>query len=625
MVDISLLSIEYPASDILLATNHLNPGNLLGTGTYGSVYRGVLRDGTEVAVKVLDAVELSGFEEEIKVLSRFRHPNLVILLGFARSGNKRFLIYELLVGGDVYKKLKTEFPWNQRLPILLDAACGLSHLLNSQPRCYHRDIKTSNILLDRNGTAKMSDLGLSCLNSNSASSSMRVSQASGTVGYACPLYISKGLVSEASEVYSFGMVLLELLTGMPPARHSGRDANEIVYLVNHIGGDVKRVIGLLDRRAQWPLQIAQSLAELALQCASLFEASRPRFIEIVGRLRTLSAKAVSLSPSGSTLLNGPYQQTVNMNYSSPLPMPQLGNHRTVYAHARPTSPIQAAPPAFVDAGPSRPAPFRVHSVKPASSLSLEPGSDGVLLFGRQTASGLGLPAELLNMISREHIELTAVEHRIQIANRGRNQVEVEVLGLSPFLMVSGEQVSLMASGEFQIRFVIGVNDAAKYECFLALRVEMANRLPVARLEIVSRGPQEDPLEVYEGGTAFVESEDSPLFQVAHEPELFASGFSIKALYPSGISLCSVSKTNKSMKSFFLQAAERTHLDADDYVRINENLVFQFKVLQQGSAGAGSPPVRTGAGSPLSKYIVPDHEGERIAHSQLPPQSRFQHS
>jgi hypothetical protein len=254
---------------------------------------------------------------------------------------------------------------------------------------------------------------------------------------------------------------------------------------------------------------------------------------------------------------------------------------------------------------------------------LEPGADGVLMFGRQAASVTGLPGELQNMISREHVEIAMVDHRIHLSNRGRNQIEVEMAGIPAFFLTSGEQVSL-APGEFQIRFVTGIYDANRYECFLVLRVEMPTRQPVARLDIVSRGPQEEPLEVFEGGAALVESEESPLFQVTHEPEIFASGFSVKALYPAGISLCSVSKTSKSMKSFFLRAGERTHLDAEDYVRVNENLVFQFKVLLtsnglSGSLTTGSSPPLGRAGSPVAKYVIPDLEGERNgfrAHSRF---------
>eukprot|EP00435_Cladocopium_sp_Y103_P003231 s2389_g1.t1 len=132
----------------------------------------------------------------------------------------RSLIYEFLAGGDVSKRLQRSrqqlepFRWNARLSAAVDAACGLSHLHNVTPRAFHRDIKGPNILLDKNGTAKMADFGLSCV---SEGAQHKVKQASGTVGYACPEYIRTGIITEGSEVHSFGMVVLELLTGAPPA------------------------------------------------------------------------------------------------------------------------------------------------------------------------------------------------------------------------------------------------------------------------------------------------------------------------------------------------------------------------------------------------------------------------
>merc|ERR1719498_233781 len=130
----------------------------------------------------MDVPESSGFMEEVRLLSKFRHPNLVILMRFARCGNQRFLIYELCRGGDVYHRLQkctkrgAPFSWEQRISVAFDAACGLSHLHNSTPKVFHRDIKSPNILLDKNGNAKMADFGLAFLSNSSAH---RVKQASG--------------------------------------------------------------------------------------------------------------------------------------------------------------------------------------------------------------------------------------------------------------------------------------------------------------------------------------------------------------------------------------------------------------------------------------------------------------
>mmetsp|Transcript_126069 Transcript_126069/g.364791 ORF Transcript_126069/g.364791 Transcript_126069/m.364791 type:complete len:216 (-) Transcript_126069:8-655(-) len=204
--DISLnkYSLEFQYEDIRRATRCFDPQLRLGKGAFGAVFRGLRADGTEVAVKAIDVPAEGGFEEEVRVLSKFRHPNLVILMGFARYGSKRFLIYELLEGGDVYKRLQRSsiegkpFPWRCRVGAAYDAACGLSHLHNSEPEAFHRDIKSANILLDRNGTAKMADFGLACMTHAAAH---RVKQASGTVGYACPLYVQRGVVTEGSEVW----------------------------------------------------------------------------------------------------------------------------------------------------------------------------------------------------------------------------------------------------------------------------------------------------------------------------------------------------------------------------------------------------------------------------------------
>jgi len=286
------VSIEYPENDIKDATSNFDPKELLGSGTFGSVYKGIMGDGTVVAIKVLQVPEEAGFEEEVKVLSRFRHPNLVILMGFSRhiDTGGRSLIYEYLAGGDVSKRLhrsrqhSESFEWNARFSAVIDAACGLSHLHNMTPRAFHRDIKAPNVLLDRNGTAKMADFGLSCV---SSSSHYKVAQASGTVGYACPEYIRSGIITEGSEVHSYGMVVLEILTGAPPAVARPDKPNEFCYLVDHIQGSSAKVMQMLDPTAHFPVTLAQTLTEFAFRCICQNPADRPLFRQIVIELRHL--------------------------------------------------------------------------------------------------------------------------------------------------------------------------------------------------------------------------------------------------------------------------------------------------------------------------------------------------
>mmetsp|Transcript_56075 Transcript_56075/g.179950 ORF Transcript_56075/g.179950 Transcript_56075/m.179950 type:complete len:539 (-) Transcript_56075:217-1833(-) len=278
------ISQEFPYEDLAAATRGFSAAARLGEGTYGTVFSGLLRDGTEVAIKALASPKEGGFREEVEVLSRFRHPNLVILMGFARKGRERYLVYELLPGGDVNSRLNKDpgFTWKQRLSVVHDAALGLSHLHGSRPQVFHRDVKTQNILMDRNGTGKVADFGLACL-AQPNQDRLAVSQTSGTIGYADPLYIRTGVVTEKSEVYSMGMVLLEVLTGRPPAlQHpSGR----IEYQFDHLNGDLRKLLPMVDRRGKWPESLAQRVGGLALQCTCEHEAYRPSFVDIVKQLR----------------------------------------------------------------------------------------------------------------------------------------------------------------------------------------------------------------------------------------------------------------------------------------------------------------------------------------------------
>eukprot|EP00930_Biecheleria_cincta_P024073 TRINITY_DN17278_c0_g1_i1.p1 TRINITY_DN17278_c0_g1~~TRINITY_DN17278_c0_g1_i1.p1 ORF type:complete len:1054 (-),score=116.24 TRINITY_DN17278_c0_g1_i1:115-3276(-) len=314
------ICLEYSYEELKQATRNFDESMKLGCGSYGGVYKGVLRDGTEVAIKVLDVPNESGFEEEVKVLSKFRHPHLVILMGFGRNGAKRLLVYEMLAGGDLHRRLQkcchdnVPFPWRERANIALDAASGLSHLHHSSPKVFHRDIKSPNILLDKNGTAKMADFGLACLSHTAAH---RVKRASGTVGYACPLYVRRGVVTEGSEVYSFGMVLFELLTSSPPAymNPGGAGGSQIQYLANHINGDLRIALNLVDPKANWPTAAACAVAELALGCTRMQEESRPNFADIVRSLRAiceLPAAPATPTPSPENGLS----QKMEVNVSS---------------------------------------------------------------------------------------------------------------------------------------------------------------------------------------------------------------------------------------------------------------------------------------------------------------------
>lgn len=396
------ISLEYTYAELQEATRNFDASMKLGSGSYGGVYKGVLADSTEVATKVLDVPDEAGFEEEVKVLSKFRHPHLVILMGFARHGSQRLLVYEILSGGDVHKRLQRScvegvpFSWRERVSIALDAACGLSHLHHSSPKVFHRDIKTPNILLDRNGTAKMADFGLACL---SHASAHRVKQASGTVGYACPLYVQRGVVTEGSEVYSFGIVLFELVTASPPAymgKGTAGGPGKIQYLVNRINGDARTAIALADGNAHWPPPAVHAVVEMALSCTQMREERRPNFAEIVRTLRAIHDGSLRSGNSGVAPSHWPPLALLpqaaapsapgRMKSPSPSPIhgrrpgsPLLGDmsgHRDYGRHARHSMPVHAASPC---PGNEVQAAASLHPGRPVSPMAAEAGRQGGFL------------------------------------------------------------------------------------------------------------------------------------------------------------------------------------------------------------------------------------------------------
>lgn len=241
--------------------------------------------------------EDAGFEDEVTLLSKFRHPHLVTLLGWGQHCLQRYLVYEFLSGGDVFQRLhkchcgQQGFPWHDRLSVLLDAASGLSHMHNATPKAFHRDIKSANILLDRHGTAKMADFGLSCISQNGATN-ITVKTIGGTPGYKCPVYERTRRCTESSEVYSFGMVMLEVMTGLDPSATDPAAPRGIVFplattVAPNAPGSLQRLRRSADTRASWPRDLFEELAPLALRSVCCpEEEQRPTFVELVRQLKS---------------------------------------------------------------------------------------------------------------------------------------------------------------------------------------------------------------------------------------------------------------------------------------------------------------------------------------------------
>ncbi|KAK9050511.1 hypothetical protein SSX86_030519 [Deinandra increscens subsp. villosa] len=218
--------LRIPLADIVHATNGFQKE--IGRGGYGSVYEGELDFNgklTKIAVKKLNETHGQGLKEfltEIDLLSGQQHENIITLIGYCDEGKEMIIVYEHAEHGSLDRYIRCSnttgytLTWLERLRIVVGAARGLDHLhnhLHNNQVIIHRDIKSSNILLDQSWVAKISDLGLSKSTFSGFGRTTVVSHACGTSGYVEPEYIHYGLVSRKSDVYSFGMVLFEVLCG----------------------------------------------------------------------------------------------------------------------------------------------------------------------------------------------------------------------------------------------------------------------------------------------------------------------------------------------------------------------------------------------------------------------------
>uniref|UniRef100_A0A1D1ZA17 Putative leucine-rich repeat receptor-like serine/threonine-protein kinase At3g14840 n=1 Tax=Anthurium amnicola TaxID=1678845 RepID=A0A1D1ZA17_9ARAE len=211
----------YSLKELKHATEAFSPANKIGEGGFGSVYKGRLRDGTVVAIKVLSSESQQGIREflsELATIANVIHENLVELFGCCVEGDQRILVYDYLANNSLARTLlgvrgsNIQFNWGTRTKICIGVARGLVFLHEEvQPHIVHRDIKASNILLDEDLNAKISDFGLAkLLPSNVTHVSTRVA---GTIGYLAPEYAISGRLTRKVDIYSFGVLLLEIVSG----------------------------------------------------------------------------------------------------------------------------------------------------------------------------------------------------------------------------------------------------------------------------------------------------------------------------------------------------------------------------------------------------------------------------
>lgn len=283
----------FTADELRKATNNYNQSHIIGKGANGVVYKGILPDNREVAIKksrVMDPGQVEQFINEVVILSQVIHRNVVKMIGCCLETEVPLLVYEFISNDTLSSHLYgpgnfASLSWESRLRIACETAGALAYLHSATTRpIIHRDIKSLNILLDQNFTAKVSDFGASRVMPMDEDYISTLVQ--GTLGYLDPEYFHTGLLTEKSDVYSFGVVLVELITGQPPV--SSDKPEEERSLANYflINMERNQVFGILEPRVVNEGDTAQlkEVAELARRCLSLTGEERPTMKEVAGEL-----------------------------------------------------------------------------------------------------------------------------------------------------------------------------------------------------------------------------------------------------------------------------------------------------------------------------------------------------
>ncbi|XP_057769108.1 receptor-like protein kinase FERONIA isoform X2 [Salvia miltiorrhiza] len=290
--------------ELKAATRNFRSDSVLGEGGFGKVYKGWIHEMSStkegkgsivVAIKKLNHESMQGFQEwqsEVQFLGRIYHPNLVKLLGYGWDHNELFLVYELMQKGSLenhlFQSSRQPLPWDTRLNILIGAARGLAFLHSSDIKVIFRDFKSSNILLDELYHAKISDFGLAKTGpfADRTHVSTRVM---GTYGYAAPEYVMTGHLTEKSDVYGFGVVLLEMLTGLRviDKKRPAEQQYLVVWMKPRLS-DRRKLKNIIDPRLEgnYGSKSAAKVAELALNCLEKNPKSRPTMQQVVETLET---------------------------------------------------------------------------------------------------------------------------------------------------------------------------------------------------------------------------------------------------------------------------------------------------------------------------------------------------
>ncbi|MED6123166.1 hypothetical protein PIB30_046660 [Stylosanthes scabra] len=305
--------VIYGLEEIEEATNNFDESRRIGVGGYGSVYFGILEQ-KEVAVKKMRSNKSKEFYAELKVLCKIHHINIVELLGYASGEDHLYLVYEYVSNGslsehihDPLEKGHQPLSWNARVQIALDAARGLEYIHDhTKARYVHRDIKTSNILVDEKLRAKVADFGLAMLVDRTNDENFIATRLVGTPGYLPPESVKELQVTPKTDVFAFGVVLAELITGKRALfrenNEEGSKMKSLISLIHQIFQDDDQEIALEDvidknLEANYPIEYVFKVAEIAGWCLQENPVERPEMRDIVGALSQIVMSSIEWEAS----------------------------------------------------------------------------------------------------------------------------------------------------------------------------------------------------------------------------------------------------------------------------------------------------------------------------------------
>ncbi|XP_049935126.1 probable serine/threonine-protein kinase PBL3 isoform X2 [Nymphaea colorata] len=312
------------------ATRNFRPDSLLGQGGFGYVFKGWIDEqtlaaarpvsGIVVAVKKLKPEGFQGHKEwlaEVNYLSQLHHPHLVKLIGYSLEGENRLLVYEFMPKGSLenhlFRRGVQPLSWATRIKVAIGAAEGLTFLHNAERQVIYRDFKASNILLDADFNAKLSDFGLA-KDGPTGDKTHISTQVIGTHGYAAPEYVATGRLTVKCDVYGFGVVLLELLSGRRALDQSkiGAEQNLVDWAKPYLSE--RKLYRVMDMKleGQYPQKGAQAAAALAMRCIHSDAKARPQMTEVLDILQQIRS-CKDLAKLGNT----EHHVRSNANHTSP--------------------------------------------------------------------------------------------------------------------------------------------------------------------------------------------------------------------------------------------------------------------------------------------------------------------